>query len=324
VEVVEFSPPSASVAARRWWDLVGVGLAARRAGVDLLHCTGIYPPLVASVPVALTVHDLAIRRVPGVFPARNRWLGWPVWSTLARRADHLVAVSEATRRDLLTFLDVRAERVSVLHHGVDDVFRDVSSSDAARVAAAYGLGPAYFLVVGTLEPRKNLPRTLHAFQRLLTRGARAQLVIVGGLGWGLASTHRKLLEGGFGPEVRYLGHVPDADLAGLYAGAVGLVYPSLYEGFGLPVLEAMASGCPVITSARGGLAEVGSDAVRVVDPLCVGDVEEAMGELLCDGRLREQLRQRGRERAAGSTWRRAAEQTLHVYRLALAEHGTPR
>jgi alpha-1,3-rhamnosyl/mannosyltransferase len=224
----------------------------------------------------------------------------------------------------LTFLGVPADRVSVLHHGVDDVFRQVSGSDAARVADLYGLGLPFFLMVGTVEPRKNLPRTLHAFQRLLWRGAKAQLAIVGGLGWGLSCVHRKLLDGGFGPEVRYLGRVPDADLAGLYAGAVGLLYPSLYEGFGLPVLEAMASGCPVITSTRGGLAEVGSDAVRVIDPLCVRDLEEAMSELLSDGRLREQLRQRGRERAADSTWRRTALQTLEVYQVALAGHGKPR
>src|SRR5207302_10265786 len=122
--------------------------------------------------------------------------------------------------------------------------------------------------------------------------------------------YQSLAAGGYGPAIHYLGRVPDADLAALYGGAIGLVYPSLHEGFGLPVLEAMASGCAVIASDRGGLAEAGGDAVRVVDPLSVADIAAAMRSLLEDASARRELVRRGRERAAGFTWRRAAEQTL--------------
>jgi alpha-1,3-rhamnosyl/mannosyltransferase len=270
------------------------------------------------MPVVLTVHDLAIRHLPRAFPLLNRTLGWLLWQHLARRADGFIAVSDATRRDLMACLGVPFERVAVVPHGVANSFTTISLDQVERVKRAYGLDGAYFLAIGTIEPRKNLTRTLRAFQSLASRQTGAQLAVAGAVGWGTGSLPQQLARGAFGQSVRYLGEVPDADLSGLYAGAVGLVYPSLYEGFGLPVLEAMASGCPVITSARGGLAEVAGCAARLVDPLSTTDIASAMCELLSRESVRRELSRRGRTRAAHFTWQRTAAQTLAVYRLAAA------
>ncbi len=317
VEVVVLPTPSGNAISRRLWDLIGIGLVARRRSVDLIHCTGIYPPLIARQPVVLTVHDLAIRRLPGAFPPVNRSVGWLLWSFLARRADRYIAISEATRNDLLRWLGPPPERVSVVHHGVGGAFREVVPADVDRVRRTHDVRAEYFLAVGTIEPRKNLARILDALRMARANGRAAHLVVVGAPGWNRAQVREQLASATLGSAVHFLGRVPDEDLAALYGGAVGLVYPSLYEGFGLPVLEAMACGCPVITSARGGLAEAAGDAAQLVDPLSVEDISVAMQSLLTDSNCRARLIERGRLHAARFTWRRAAEQSVEVYRRVL-------
>jgi glycosyltransferase involved in cell wall biosynthesis len=263
------------------------------------------------------VHDLAIRRLPAAFPPLNRWGGWHLWSRLARRADHCIAISEATRRDLVAWAGVPRDRVTVIHHGVGRPFGPVPAAEVMRVRHAGRLHGGYFLAVGTIEPRKNLPRVIEALQVVRSSGSEAQLVVVGAPGWGQTRLQQQLLSGALGPSVRYVGHVPDADLAALYAGAIALVYPSLYEGFGLPILEAMACGCPVITSACGGLAEAAGDAARRVDPRSVPDIAAAMQALLVEPSQRTELARRGQQRATNFTWQRTAEHTLAVYRHVL-------
>jgi alpha-1,3-rhamnosyl/mannosyltransferase len=293
-------------------------MLARRRRVDLVHCTGIYAPLVTDRPVVLTVHDLAIRHLPEAFPALNRRLGWHVWARLARRANHFIAISHATRGELIEQLGLAPEKVSVVHHGVGGPFRAVDAIEVERVRDAYSLPREYFIAVGTIEPRKNLARTLQAFRLMRGNGGDAHLAVVGAAGWGEDNLVQQLATGGFGPSVHYLGRIPDAHLAALYGGAVGLVYPSLYEGFGLPVLEAMACGCPVVTSARGGLPEAAGAAAVLVDPLSVDEIADALRALLMQPSQTRELARRGQQHAASFTWQRTAEETLAVYQQVLA------
>ncbi len=318
VEVIELSTPAANAVVRRAWDLVGLGLQARRQRVEVVHCTGIYAPLVARRPVVLTVHDLAIRHLPQAFPPLNRRFGWRVWSSLARRADHCIAISNATRTELLGALGLGPDRVTVVQHGVGAPFGPIPGQEVERTRVAYALPGDYCIAVGTIEPRKNLGRTLEAFELLRAEGHQAHLVVVGAAGWGESKLVQKLTAGALGPAVHYVGSAPDADLAALYAGALALVYPSLYEGFGLPVLEAMACGCPVVASDRGGLKETAGDAAVLVNPLSVREIAAAVRALLTDSSRRGELAQRGRRRAASFTWERTAKQTLSVYQKVLA------
>ncbi len=320
VDVVPLVAPVHGAAARRAWDLLGAPLAARRVGADLLHCLGIYPPLPlpGGIPAVLTVHDLAVRWVPRTFPPVNRTLGWSLWSRLARRADAFVAVSASTGRDLVDLLGVEPGRVHVVPHGVAPVFHPRPRDEVAAARQKYALVEKYFLAVGTVEPRKNLAAVVAALDPVRRTRPEVGLAIVGAPGWGTRPLVDRLRSGAASSGARYLGRVPDADLAALYSGALALVYPSLFEGFGLPVLEAMACGCPVVTSARGGLAELARDAAVCVDPLAVADIAAAMARIADDEVLRRQLRRRGRDRAARYTWQSAADGTLAVYRQAAA------
>lgn len=317
LHLVPLAAPVDAAVGRRAWDVLGAPLAARHAAVDVLHCPGIYPPLRLGVPVVLTVHDLAIRRLPQVFPPMNRTLGWWAWRRLARRADQFIAVSASTGRDLVALLDVDAERVHVVPHGVTAAFQPCHPPQVQSTRRRYALAEDYFLALGTVEPRKNLERTIAAFQHVRQTHPSLSLVVVGAPGWGTRQLLARLTSGVLGPSVHYLGAVPDADLAALYSGALALVYPSLFEGFGMPVAEAMACGCPVVTSGRGGLEELANGATLRVDPLSVADIAAAMSRVAHDEPLRAALRSRGLARAARLTWGHAAERTVAVYRLAV-------
>jgi glycosyltransferase involved in cell wall biosynthesis len=265
---------------------------ARRQGLDLLHCTIYRGPLRSRVPAVVTVHDLAVLRHPEAFPAWTRlyartWLG----PTL-RAARRLVAVSEFSRRETVALAGVPEERIDVVPNAVDALF-------TVDGPAAEG---DYLLAVGTLEPRKNLARAAAA-----ARLAGLELRVVGARGWGGVEA------GGDG--AFWLGRVPDEELAALYRGARCLVYPSLYEGFGIPVAEAMACGCPVVTSRSSAMADVAGDAAVLVDPLDPTAIAAGVDDAAA---RRTELVARGLERAAAFTWERAAAAAVEAYRNALA------
>jgi glycosyltransferase involved in cell wall biosynthesis len=274
-----------------WYPLL-LPRAAGRSGLDVLHCTIFRGPLRARVPTIVTVHDLAVLRHPKAFPAWTRLYGATALRPTVRAGARVIAVSEFTRREVVEMCDVDPERVDVVPNAVDPVF-------AAAGPSAEG---DYLLAVGTLEPRKNLERVVEA-ARLLG----AELRVVGARGWGGVT-----VDGG---GVRWLGRVPDEELAALYRGARCFVYPSLYEGFGIPVAEAMACGAPVVTSSGSAMAEVAGDAAVLVDPrdsrAIAAGIEEAAGR-------RHELRAAGLERGALFTWRRAADAALESYRKAAA------
>ena len=268
------------------WYRVGLPLAAR--GADVLHCPTVRAPLRTAAPLVVTVHDLAVLRHPDTFNRWTRAYSRAFVPTVVRRAARVIAVSEFTKRELVELLDVDERRVRVIPNGAADVFAAEGPSEAGE----------YVLAVGTLEPRKNLHRVAEAARR-----AGVELRVVGARGWGDIDVR--------GDGVRWLGEVADAELAALYRGARCVAYVSLYEGFGLPVLEAMACGAPVVTAAAGALEELADGAAVLVDPLDPAAIAAAFAEA---DRRRDELGRRGVERAKRFTWDAAAAATAEVYR----------
>jgi glycosyltransferase involved in cell wall biosynthesis len=272
-----------TVARDAYWYPLALPRAARKRGLSVLHCPTFRGPFRSAVPVVVTVHDLAVLRHPGTFNQWTRRYSRLAVPRVVRAARLVVAVSEFTRRELVELLRISDERLRVIPNAVGPPF-------APDGPAAEG---DYVLAVGTLEPRKNVAAARQAARRL-----GVELRVVGELGWG-----RVALDG-------WVGRVSDERLAELYRGARCLVYPSLYEGFGIPVLEAMACGTPVVTSAGGATEEVAGGAAVLVDPLdsasIAGGIEQAAAR-------RDELVRRGLERARVFTWERVAAETWRVY-----------
>jgi glycosyltransferase involved in cell wall biosynthesis len=263
------------------WYPVALGRRART--LDVLHCTTFRAPTRAGVPTVLTVHDLAILRAPEAFPRWHRLYGRVGLLRVLRAADAIVSVSEFSRAETIELAGVPAERIRVIPHGVDSAF----TPDGPRAAGDY------VLAVGTLEPRKNLARAVEA-----ARAAGVALRVVGARGWG-------------GVEVDgWVGEIPDAELAALYRGARCVLYPSLYEGFGLPVLEAMACGTPVVTSVATAMEEVAGGAAILVDPLDVAAIAQGIHEA---AERRDELVIAGLARAGELTWQRAAASVVELW-----------
>jgi alpha-1,3-rhamnosyl/mannosyltransferase len=230
-----------------------------------------------------------------------------------RRADGLIAISESSRQDAVRILNLNPDKVVVIYPGVAEAYFDVPSAETRRVAAHYRLGRPYVLFVGTIEPRKNLDSLLDAWG-LLDEELRAQheLVVAGPAGWAGPHTLARLRAGDRG--VRYLGYVPEHDLPGLTAGALLLAYPSLYEGFGLPIAQAMAAGVPVVTSNLSSMPEVAGDAGLLIDPRSASEIAGAIRRLLESPDLRSELSRRARLRAARFRWEASAQQSLDWFR----------
>ena len=259
-------------------------LGRASGGVDVLHCTTFRAPLRPRAPLVVTVHDLALLRHPDAFPRWHRGTGVQALRAGVGAADAIVCVSAFTRDELVELLDVPPERARIVPNGVDPVFRPDGT-------AAEG---DYVLAVGTLEPRKNLAAAVEA-----ARLAGVELRVAGAAGWGGVA-----VDG-------WVGEPSDGELASLMRGARCLVYPSLYEGFGLPVLEAMACGAPVVTSRGGATEEVAGEAAVLVDPRDPAAIAAGIEEA---GRRRDELVAAGLARAAGFTWDRSADLVEALWR----------
>ena len=295
--------------------VVPLDLAARRA--DLYHGTNYAAPLASPCPVVLTVHDLTTLSMPGA----HRWLnraGHAILPVLVKRARMILTDAGCTRDELLDRWPIAPDRVTAVHLAAGPRFRPVGAAEVRRVRRWYDLPDPAILYVGTLEPRKNLAGLFRAFA--LAREASNlphHLVLVGGMGWGVGEVMRMPDELGIRDRVRVVGYVPERDLPGLYAAAEMLVYPSLFEGFGLPPLEAMAVGTPVITSDRSSIPEVVGDAAITIDPEDHEAIAGAIVHLAGDAGLRHRLGAAGRGRARRFTWEKTARATLAAYERAL-------
>ncbi|HWS52737.1 MAG TPA: glycosyltransferase family 1 protein [Pyrinomonadaceae bacterium] len=285
--------------------------------VDLLHVQYTAPPL-APCPVVATVHDLSFEHLPETFKRRSRAQLRLTVRRTARAAAHVIAPSEFTRRDLVETYGLDPARVSVIPLAAGEQFRPVADAgELARVRVRYGIGGEYVLAVGSIQPRKNLARLVRAYSDLRRERGRSnlpQLVLVGKRAWLYGETLRAVEESAARDSIILTGYVSEGDLPALYAGALCFAYPSFFEGFGLPPLEAMRCGTPVVAGDRASLPEVVGDAGLLVDPFDTGALGRALGRLMDDAQLRENLRTRGLERAAAFDWRDTARMTLQVYR----------
>jgi len=316
--------------ATRPWRLVAalsqqldLGLDRWLPDCDLFHATEHLLPRLKDARTVLTVHDLIFLLFPEYHLPLNKWFLNRFMPLFVRRAHAIIAVSQCTKDDLIRHYTVPSEKITVVYEGVDARFQPVTDLDTlTRVRARYSLPERYVLYVGTIEPRKNLNTLLEAFAGLKERPATCdlrpatcdlRLVIVGKTGWLYEGFFRRLRELGLEDQVIFPGFVPDEDLPAIYSAAELFVFPSLYEGFGLPPLEAMACGTPVVVSNTSSLPEVVGEAGLMVDPRDVRALAEAMERVLTDEHLRAELTANGLERARQFTWERAAQETMEVY-----------
>ena len=289
--------------------------------VDLFHATDfVLPHTLGSTRTLLTVHDLSFVRVPeAASPPLKAYLDTVVPRSVAR-ADHILADSDATRDDLIALYKTPARKITVLYSGVDQRLRRVADERALEaLRAKYALaGGPYILSVGTLQPRKNYSRVIRALAEVRASGLDLCYAIAGGKGWLEDEMQQTIAATGMEDFVRLLGYVDDEDLPALYSGSRMLLMPSLYEGFGLPILEAMTCGVPVITSNVSSLPEVAGSAAIQVDPTDKAALRDAIIAVDTEPNLREQLVAKGYRQAERFTWRQSAAELLSVYRRLLA------
>lgn len=286
----------------------------RRSRPHLCHFPNAMAPIWQPQPFILTIHDASLYLFSDYHP-RARLLSIRLTlPILARRAAAIICVSHHARRELSRILRLNPEKVHVVYEAAPADFQPVSNSHRlAALRQKYGLPERFLLHVGTLEPRKNLRRLVRALHRLHQRGCDISLVLVGARGWHLNGFEDEIERLALGDAVIFTGYVPTEDLPGLFSLATLFVYPSLYEGFGLPPLEAMACGAPVLASNRGSLPEICGDAAFLVDPEDEEVLADGLYALLSDREWRADLRNRGLARAQTFSWERAARETVAVY-----------
>jgi len=285
--------------ARILWEQIVLPIEAARYRLDVLFNPGFTAPVFAPCRQVTVFHDLQHKRHPEYF----RWFDLPFWRLLlwasAHRSHRLIAVSEATRADLLSFYRIPAERVTVVHHGVESAFSHLGRSETET----------YLLCVSTLHPHKNVPRLIRAYGR---KKRDFRLILAGMRGFHTRAIEALIAEMGLQDAVQVTGWVSRDDLYELYARARAFIYPSTFEGFGMPVLEALAAGIPTACSDIPPLREVAGDATLFFDPLDEDAIAAAIERVMIDHSLRERLAQAGPERARPFTWKRSAEQTLEA------------
>ena len=293
------------------------------AGVDLYHATEHLLPVLRRARSVFTLHDAAYLHFPQYHLPRNRLFLRLMMPRFLARADAVITVSDFTRRDAERIYDVPPEKLHVIPEGVEPRFQPIeAAATLADVRARYRLPERFVLFVGTLEPRKNLVTLLEAYAALRRQGDTPGLVVAGGKGWLYDEFFDKLRALGLDGAVTLTGYVPDDDLPALINCAEVFAFPSIFEGFGLPPLEAMACGVPVVCSDASSLPEVVGEAGLLLPPKDVAAWTEALGRVLRDSALRARLRAQGLARARQFTWEAAARQTLAVYERVLAQGRT--
>lgn len=299
----------------RAWSHVRLSAEMIAHAPDLLFVPAHALPIVSPPRSVVTIHDLGFLYHPEAHTRIQR-LYYRLFTRLsAQRATRIIAISEATRRDLLHFYGTPADKIAVIYHGVDQRFRPLPAPEIQAARDRYGITAPYLLFVSTVQPRKNVARLIEAFARVRAElGAThpLRLVLAGKRGWMTGQIERRAVELGIDPWVQFVGYVADADLPALLGGAQALVIPSLYEGFGMTVLEAQACGTPVLASNVSSLPEVVGNAGLLVDPTDVSAIADGILRLVLDRALHEDLRSRGLEQVRPWTWERTARQTLEV------------
>ena len=304
---------------RIWVEQVETPRILRELGASLYHGLAFVAPLRAPCPTVVTVHDLSFMTRPGTHKLFNRLYLTLFTRWSCRRAARVIAVSQWTKRDVASLLGIDPERVDVIPHGVHPRFRRLPEDDVAAFKRAHAIPDRCVFFLGSLEPRKNLATLIDAFAALRTQdsGLGTHLIVGGAPGWKYEPIFERVEALGIQERVRFEGQIAHDDLPFWYNACAAFAYPSLYEGFGMPVLEAMACGAPVVTSDAASLPEVVGEAGLMVAPADAGGLAQALGRVLSDDALRADLSRRSVERAAAFTWRRTAELTMETYRRAV-------
>ena len=299
----------------------------RKHPVDVLHVQFTAPPF-CPCPVVVSIHDLSFEHLPETFKRRSRTQLRLTVRHSARRASRILSLSEYTRRDIIETYGIDAERVSTIPLAAAEHFGPIDDNrELQRVRHNYGIDGDYILSVGSIQPRKNLARLIRAYALLrgnCSADKLPKLVLVGKCAWLYDETLRTLDQAGVKDTVILTGYVPESDLPALYSGALCFVYPSYFEGFGLPPLEAMKCGAPVIVGDRTSLPEVVGNAALAVNPFDVEAIAGAISRLINNSALRRELSAKGQERAKEFSWQDTARKTLTVYtEVARGGHGVP-
>jgi glycosyltransferase involved in cell wall biosynthesis len=306
--------PDRRPAFRLVWEQFAFPILVRKFRLNVLHSLHYTMPFIKPCPAVVSFHDMTFFLYPELH-TRSKRLFFPLaMRASVKRADMLVVPSDSTRRDALRLLKIAPEKVLTVPLGVNDNFRPQKDERLLlEIRRKYDLPDRFILYVGLIEPRKNLPSLINAYDCLRKRGIDLPVVIAGRRGWQVEEVTRMVEALHLTAHIHFSGYIEPQDLPMVYNLADLFVYPSLYEGFGLPVLEAMACGTPVVTSAISSMPEVVGDAGLLVPPREIEPLANAMHSLLVDRALREQLSERGLERAAHFTWERTAAEMLNVY-----------
>ncbi len=286
-------------------------------GAELYHATEHLLMHLHRVPTVLTVHDLIFRRYPSHHKPMNRWYLNLTMPLYCRRATHIIAVSEQTKRDVMAAYGIAGDKITVVYEAASPHFGPQAADRVDAARAQYGLPERYILSVGTIEPRKNLGRVLNAFERLHSEGLVDAFVIVGKKGWLYDDFFAQVDRSPAKRAVLFPGWVSDDDLPAVYAGATAVAFPSEFEGFGLPVLEGMACGAPVVCSNTSSLPEIAGDAALLVDPTDMDALTAALRRIASEPDLAAEMRRRGYAQAGQFSWERAAQETVQVYKRAM-------
>ncbi len=301
-----------------WWS-VGLPLHARRASFDLFHGTNFELPLWRRGPTILTIHDLSALAYPELHRPRLVRHARRRLPLAARLAHAIITPTEAIRSEVLAQFRFKPEKVTAIHEAPRAIFRPINFAETAEIRERLRVEDDFLLFVSTLEPRKNLLTLLKAFDQILRHTSfRPQLVIAGGQGWLMEETFSFINTAGIKEHLRLTGFLEDEELRALYSSCKAFVYPSLYEGFGLPPLEAMACGAPVIASRIPALQETLRDAAILIEPVDVDGLTKSIIELFENDERRRALSAAGPEHAAQFSWEKAAHQTYEIYERVLA------
>lgn len=319
--------PGFAVQASRWptesrlvriaWEQTAWPLAAAGEKLDLLHSMAFVTPLLSRIPTVITVFDLSFMHYPDSFPPLQRRYLQSQTARSCRKARRVITISESSRQDVHQIFQVPLDRIDVVYPGVDAQYRPLPDADLAEFRRREALPQHFLLHVGTLQPRKNIPILLEALARL--RRPDLLLVLAGGKGWLYEEIFAQVIALGLENQVRFTGYVADAALPLWYNAATVLLFPSVYEGFGLPVVEALACGTPVIAARSSSIPEAGGEAALYFNPHDSEALAAQLTAVLDDQDLAASMREKGLIQARRFSWQKAGEETARVYRRALSE-----
>jgi len=302
----------------RTWSVFAFPRALKKDGIDIAHVQYSIP-LYAPCPVVTSVHDISFKRHPEFFRLKDRLILDAGFKRASKRAAKILALSEYTKKEMLDLYDIRPEKIAVVYPGVDEQFKPMDRDICrATIADKYGVSSPFILTLGVIQPRKNLPRLLEGFAKLKEADKSApDLVIVGKYGWKETNLLERIAELKLSEHVILTGYAPQEDLPVFYNAADVFIYPSVYEGFGLPPLEAMACGTPVITGNQTSLPEVIGEAGIMVGPYDPAAFTKALVNVLSNETLRAEMSSKGLKQASKFTWDKTATQVLEIYRREL-------